>query len=112
MLRLVSVPSSKRKLLQENRMEKMKSISKYLLTVICILIIALSGCGKEEPKVYRVGILCGLDYIADIIDSFKTKMTELGYLEGKNVVYDIQRTNFEPTKEDACVKSVWLQKTP
>jgi len=85
-------------------MEKMKSISKYLLTVICILIIALSGCGKEEPKVYRVGILCGLDYIADIIDSFKTKMTELGYIEGKNVVYDIQRTNFEPTKEEQILK--------
>ena len=82
----------------------MKSISKYLLMVICILIVALSGCGKEEPKVYRVGILCGLDYIADISDSFKTRMTELGYIEGKNVIYDTQRTNFEPTKEEQILK--------
>lgn len=53
----------------------------------------------EEEKVYRVGILCGLDYIVDIIDSFKEGMAGLGYVEGENIVYDVQRTNFEPDKE-------------
>ncbi|MFA5292362.1 MAG: ABC transporter substrate-binding protein [Phycisphaerae bacterium] len=74
-----------------------------LLVAFCIL---LSGCGKktQEPKVYRIGILCGLDYIAAISDSFKAKMTELGYIEGKNIVYDIQRTNFEPAKEEQILK--------
>ena len=68
-----------------------------LLIVFCVF---LSSCGeKKQEKVYHVGILCGLDYIADITDSFKAKMTELGYIEGENIVYDIQRTNFEPEKE-------------
>ena len=82
----------------------MKSISKYLLTVSCILIIALSGCDKNKPKVYRVGILSGLDPIVSIADSFKAKMTELGYIEGKNIAYDIHKTNFEPDKERQILK--------
>jgi putative tryptophan/tyrosine transport system substrate-binding protein len=63
-----------------------------LLVVVCVL---LSGCGKKTQKVHRVGILSGLDYFADTTDGFKTKMTELGYIEGKNIVYDIQKTNFD-----------------
>lgn len=60
--------------------------------------LAFSGCGAE-PKVYQVGILCGLEYFADTADGFKTKMTELGYIEGKNIVYNFQQTSFEPDKE-------------
>ncbi len=69
-----------------------------LLVVVCVF---LSSCGEktQKEKVYRVGILCGLDYIGIIPDSFKAKMTELGYIEGENIAYDIQRTNFEPEKE-------------
>ncbi|MDZ7261451.1 MAG: ABC transporter substrate-binding protein [candidate division KSB1 bacterium] len=63
----------------------------------------LSSCGKK-PRVYRVGILCGLDYIGIIPDSFRPKMAELGYIEGKNIVYDIHRTNFEPEKERQILK--------
>jgi putative ABC transport system substrate-binding protein len=70
-----------------------------LLTSLVAACVLLSSCGKKTQKVYHVGILCGLDYIADIPDSFKAKMTELGYIEGKNIIYDIHRTNFEPAKE-------------
>jgi putative ABC transport system substrate-binding protein len=72
-----------------------------LLVGICLF---LSSCSEKKPKVYRVGILCGLDYIATIPDSFKSKMTELGYIEGKNIIYDIQRTNFEPDREEQILK--------
>jgi putative ABC transport system substrate-binding protein len=44
-------------------------------------------------------MLCGLDYITVLSDGFKDKMTELGYVEGENIIYDYQRTNFEPEKE-------------
>jgi len=69
-----------------------------LLVVVCVF---FSGCSKktQKEKGYRVGILCGLDYIATISNSFKAKMIELGYIDGQNIVYDIQRTNFEPDKE-------------
>ncbi len=55
----------------------------------------ISGCGAEEPKVYRVGVLSGLDFFADTTDGFKAKMTELGYVEGQNITYDVQKTNFD-----------------
>jgi putative ABC transport system substrate-binding protein len=64
---------------------------------LCVIgvILLLSGCGAEKPRVYRVGVLSGLDYVADITDGFKTAMAELGYVEGENIVYDVQKTNFD-----------------
>lgn len=75
-----------------------------VLTLLVVGCLLFSGCGKKTQKVYQVGILCGLDYIAEIPDSFKAKMTELGYIDGKNIVYDIQRTNFEPVKEEQILR--------
>ncbi len=75
-----------------------RKLSQYyalLLVVVLVLGSALlfAGCGKE--KTYRIGILSGLDYGYDISIGFMEKMTELGYVEGKNVVYDIHRSNFD-----------------
>ena len=58
-----------------------------MLTLVVVLALLLSGCGTEEPKVYRVGILGGGSF-AVISDGFKAKMTELGYIEDENIVYD------------------------
>ncbi len=69
------------------------------IAFIFILLLAavfVSGCGAEPTKTYRVGVLSGLEFVsADIIDGFKEGMAELGYVEGENVVYDIQRTDFD-----------------
>lgn len=64
----------------------------------------LNGCGEEKSGIARVGILCGLDVFATTSDGFKTKMTELGYLEGKHIVYDEQRTNFDPAAEQRILR--------
>jgi putative ABC transport system substrate-binding protein len=66
-----------------------------MLSLVVVLALLLSGCGTEEPKVYRVGILSGLDYMAGAADGFKEAMAELGYVEGENIVYDLQKTNFD-----------------
>jgi putative ABC transport system substrate-binding protein len=66
--------------------------------VVALLIVAgllMSDCGTEQPKVYRVGILSGLEFAASTADGFKEKMTELGYVEGQNIVYDLQSTDFD-----------------
>jgi putative ABC transport system substrate-binding protein len=61
-----------------------------------MIVLILSGCQAEaSPKVYRVGVLSGLNFVADITDGFKSKMTELGYIEGQNIVYDVQKTDFD-----------------
>ena len=78
----------------EQKYQSMQLIlSIILLIVVCVL---LSGCSeRHEGKVYHVGILSGLEYIVDAIDGFKEGMTELGYVEGDNIVYDLQRTDFD-----------------
>jgi putative ABC transport system substrate-binding protein len=75
-----------------------------VFTLVIVVCMFLGGCGEQKGKMYRVGILCGLDYIADLPDGFKAGMSELGYLEGKNILYDTQRTNFEPEREKQILK--------
>lgn len=55
------------------------------------------GCTEvnEEKKLYHVGIFSGLEYVAEVIDGFKERMTELNYIEGDNIIYTINRTNFD-----------------
>ena len=59
---------------------------------------------KKEEKVYRVGILFGIDPLVNIIDGFKAKITELGYVESKNIAYDVQKTSFEPDETQQILK--------
>lgn len=64
--------------------------------LLLVVVLMASGCGAQAaPKVYRVGVLSGLNFIADITDGFKAKMTELGYVEGQNISYDVQKTDFD-----------------
>jgi putative ABC transport system substrate-binding protein len=66
-----------------------------ILTLAVVLAMLLSDCCPEKPKVYKVGILVGVEYTSPAADGFKEEMTELGYIEGENITYDIQVTNFD-----------------
>lgn len=63
-------------------------------TILIAVIIAgliLGGCGgAQQAKVYHIGIVFSRSGFDDIADGFKAKMTELGYVEGENVFYDLQ----------------------
>jgi len=64
-----------------------------LLTGMIIMVMLLSGCvttPSPSKEVYHVGIVFSRSGFNDIANGFKAKMTELGYVEGENVVYDIQ----------------------
>jgi putative ABC transport system substrate-binding protein len=64
-----------------------------LLTWAVIVAMLLSGCGgAKQKKVYHVGIF-GFQAFGQIADGFKAKMTELGYIEGQNITYDMQFWN-------------------
>jgi putative ABC transport system substrate-binding protein len=65
-----------------------------LFTSIVVLAMLLSGCGGA-PKVYRVGVLAGFEGAVPIAQAFMDEMTNLGYAEGKNIVYDVQVANFD-----------------
>jgi putative ABC transport system substrate-binding protein len=73
----------------------------WALPIFVVAVLFLSGCTSQAPesKVYHVGVLSGLNLFSGIADSFKEEMTTLGYVEGKDIVYDYQKTNFEPEKE-------------
>jgi putative ABC transport system substrate-binding protein len=74
-------------MLNKNNFPKLWS----MLVWVVVMAMLMSGCGSAtKDKVYKVGVLSGLDAFIGITDGFKTKMAELGYVEGKNVVYDIQ----------------------
>ncbi len=76
-----------------------------ILVAIMVVSLLLSGCGgAQQSRVYHVGILSGLDFFANTADGFKAKMAELGYVEGKNIVYDMQKTNFETDREEQILK--------
>ena len=51
-----------------------------LVTLVVIVALLLSSCGgTQKAKTYKVGILLGLEFIADpILEGFKTRMAELG----------------------------------
>ncbi|MFL7795205.1 MAG: ABC transporter substrate-binding protein [Anaerolineae bacterium] len=84
----------------ENRIRNWQT----LLVGAVVFTLLLSGCCAKEPKVYRVGILSGLDFFVDTADGFKDKMTELGYVEGENITYDLQKTNFDPEAEQRILE--------
>ncbi|MFH1228834.1 MAG: ABC transporter substrate-binding protein [Candidatus Aenigmatarchaeota archaeon] len=68
------------------------------IVFLLVAIVFLSGCTSQTQKtqkVYHVGILSGMDFFATTSDGFKEKMTELGYVEGKDIIYDVQKTEFD-----------------
>jgi putative ABC transport system substrate-binding protein len=89
----------KRKSIMLKKMNTHSKSQKLTTAVILAIVFALlsSACGGAGPaKVYHIGILSGLDAFTDIADGFKAGMTELGYIEGQNIVYDIKETNVDP----------------
>jgi putative tryptophan/tyrosine transport system substrate-binding protein len=73
---------------------------KLLIAVICVLFLVIgisifngiSQPKQQDSKVYRVGILSGLDFFAGTVDGFKEGMKTLGYEEGRNIVYVVEKT--------------------
>lgn len=62
-----------------------------IFLVLAVFVIGgmfCGGCGAK--KVYRIGILSGVENMAGVGEAFKEKMTELGYIEGENITYDVQ----------------------
>jgi len=66
-----------------------------LLLLVCVVLSGCVGQTQEEEKVYRVGILSGLDVMYNISDGFRAGMTQLGYIEGENIVYDLHMSDFD-----------------
>lgn len=67
---------------------------KKLLTLFVTCALLLTGCGNGDanPKAVKIGVLQLMTHEAlnAALQGFKDGMTELGYVEGEDVVYEVQ----------------------
>jgi putative ABC transport system substrate-binding protein len=84
-------------------LRKHTKLSRGFLVLALLVVVGMivNGCSRKahEGKVYQVGIISGAEAFVPIADGFKAKMAALGYLEGKNIVYDVQQLNADPKGE-------------
>lgn len=64
-------------------------MKKKVLALAPLLLLSLFAGSLRAEKVYRIGALMADDSFMAAIEGFKQKMAVLGYVEGKNVAYDL-----------------------
>jgi putative tryptophan/tyrosine transport system substrate-binding protein len=98
---------------QKNPINPRKSILWILIGAPILILLVLVGYflissqikkQMAENKVYHVGIVSGLEGFYPVADGFRQEMTKLGYIEGKNIIYDIQKLNDNPAGEQRIAK--------
>jgi putative ABC transport system substrate-binding protein len=67
----------------------MKSV--YAFALLAVVLIA-GPLWAQGPKIYRIGALVADDQFIPAVDGFKQRMAQMGYVEGKNVIYNIQNS--------------------
>jgi len=72
------------------------SRTKFSVLVLAVLLLITTGCTKTE-RVYRVGILVGAETMNAIGEGFKAEMTRRGYVEGRNIIYDVKSIYNDPS---------------
>src|SRR5262245_39910336 len=63
--------------------------------------IVVRGQHLSQTKIWRVGYLSvssATNFTVAIFNSFKSKLQELGYVEGKNIQFDVRRAEFDYAK--------------
>jgi putative tryptophan/tyrosine transport system substrate-binding protein len=79
----------------------MDMISVRIIAAI-VLVVLVCGCTSQaNQKIYHVGVLYIPGSFAEIENGFKDKMTESGYVEGRNIVYDIVEVPLPAKSEDS-----------
>jgi putative ABC transport system substrate-binding protein len=85
-----------------------------LAVAVIVGVVVLVGAGlayfysrqaTDDPQEqYRIGVLQGADFFARSIDGFKEGMTSLGYIEGEDISYDVQRAEVDPASYRAVAE--------
>jgi len=90
-----------------NLRKQKKTVWQIIISVsLLMFLILLSNCGDKSEKAYRVGILVEVEPFIVIADGFKSKMAELGYIEGKNIVYDTMIANMDYEQRKQAARSL------
>lgn len=93
---------------------KKRSFSVRIFRQISLLLILplfmLVACSEPAPEVYRVGVVCGADLFLPVIDGLKAKLTELGFIEGENISYEIHAFNDDSAGEQKAAEKLVADK--
>jgi putative ABC transport system substrate-binding protein len=66
----------------------MKRKLQFAFVILSVMIgLLLTGCGVPQTRTYTIGVINPSLNQEDTVSGFKEGMTELGYSEGKNIVY-------------------------
>lgn len=91
----------------QNNPRKVWSLFSWLI----IVILLVNGCSSNTKKTYLIGVASESHNQDTVFEGVKSKLTELGYVEGQNVTYiyhDVLGT--DPQANDAEIKSFMDQK--
>lgn len=67
-------------------------MKRWLKSALLVVMLIMTQGEARAQKAYRIGALVADDQFVPAIDGFKQRMAELGYLEGKNIAYDLQNS--------------------
>jgi putative ABC transport system substrate-binding protein len=82
-----------------------------ILVGVVVASLLLTACGSAKPETYTIGVVIEIPSLGDTLDGFKAGMTQLGYVEGKNITYIYHgATGADPKANDAEIKSLMDQK--
>ncbi|NJN66325.1 MAG: hypothetical protein HC884_06230 [Chloroflexaceae bacterium] len=71
---------------------------------LALLPLLASACEAEQPAVYRVGIFSGGGDFTQMTDGFKAGMTELGYIEGQDIIYSLSGATADPDQDQRTLQ--------
>lgn len=83
-----------------------------ILIWVVALSLLLAACGGTgQPKSYTIGVAIETKGLVDLFTNFKAAMTDLGYVEGKNITYiNHDELGTDLQKNEAEIKSLIDQK--
>lgn len=85
-------------------MSKLKLIIGFLVIALMVIGIYFLSVQKTEEESYKVGVLwTGGDFFSDLFTAFKEEMTELDYIEGQNITYDVYEAS-EPVGNEGIIQ--------
>jgi putative ABC transport system substrate-binding protein len=81
-----------------------------MLISAVLLGMVLAACGDEKTKTYTVGVINVLPTLDENLAGFKEGMTELGYIEGKNIRYVYDGPTTDMRKLSAAAQTLLAAK--
>lgn len=90
-------------------MKNIRSVQIILLMSLVVLLLSACG-GLQAQETFTIGVVNYVEILTPAYEGFKEGMTELGYVEGENIIYIYNGVvGAEPEAVDAEIESLLAQ---